>query len=169
MSILKIVKYGDPVLKKKCKPVESVTPEIKKLASDMLDTMYANSGIGLAACQVGVPLRICVIDTKPGGNKKPIVLINPRIISTKGTLQEEEGCLSFPSIVTAIKRYKEVKVNAINEDGLPVVVDGQDLLSRALQHEIDHLDGKVFISRLPFFDSLKMKYIIAKRKKQGNW
>lgn len=169
MSILKIYKYGEPVLKKKCLPVKEITPEIKKLAADMLETMYANMGVGLAACQVGVPDRICVIDIRPEGKRKPIVLINPKIIDKSGKMLEEEGCLSFPGIVARIKRYKNVKVSAVNENGLPVIVEGEYLLSKALQHEIDHLDGKVFISRLPIYKKLQVQYQIRKRKKLGEW
>jgi peptide deformylase len=169
MSMLKIRKYGDPVLRKKCRHIDEITLEVAKLASDMLETMYANRGVGLAACQVGVPVRMCVIDVRPEGNKKPLILINPRIISKKGVFTEVEGCLSFPGIAAEIKRHRHVKVNAINEKGLPVVIEGRDLLSKALQHEIDHLDGKVFIARLPLLKKFRVQYEIRKRKKAGQW
>ncbi|MBN1622185.1 MAG: peptide deformylase [Endomicrobiales bacterium] len=169
MSILKIRKYGDSVLRKKCKPIKQITPEIKKLISDMFDTMYANSGVGLAASQVGVPLRLLIIDTKPAGKKQPLVLINPRIIRKSGKIYEVEGCLSFPGIATEIKRYKNVTVNAINEEGLPIIVEGKELLSRAIQHEIDHLEGIVFTKRMPLLKRFKIQYEIRKRKKQGMW
>ncbi|MCB4792109.1 MAG: peptide deformylase [Elusimicrobia bacterium] len=169
MSILKIYKYGEPILKKKCLPVKEITPEIKKLAGDMLETMYINNGVGLAASQVGVPDRICVIDVRPEGKRKPLVLINPKITDKSGKMLEEEGCLSFPGIAASIKRHKNVKVSAINENGMPVIVEGAGLLSKALQHELDHLDGKVFISRLPIYKKLHVQYLIRKRKKLGEW
>ena len=169
MSVLKICKYGEPVLKKKCIPVKEITPEIKKLIVDMLETMYANLGLGLAANQVGALDRICVIDVRPEGKRKPIVLINPKIVEKKGVVTEEEGCLSFPGIAAEIKRNRNVKVAAINENGMPIVVEGRDMLSKALQHELDHLDGVVFISKLPFYKKLKVQYEIRKRKKNGEW
>lgn len=167
--MLKICKYGDPVLKKKAKPVKEIDEKIKKLISKMLNTMYAAPGIGLAANQVGVPIQLCVIDVKPEGKKNPLVLINPKIVYKKDKLYEEEGCLSFPGLMAKVKRYREVKVEAINERGLPVQIEATDLLSRALQHEIDHLNGKVFVDRLPFFTRLKLKRIIKLLKREGRW
>lgn len=169
MSVLKICKYGDPVLRKKCKPVSELNPELNKLITNMLDTLYAVPGVGLAANQVGVPLRVCVIDVKPGGRKQPLVLINPVIRDKKGKVVEEEGCLSFPGLSAKVKRFKDVRVEAVNEHGMPVVIEGSDLLARALQHEIDHLEGKAFIDYLTLFRKLKLKAEIRKRKKEGNW
>lgn len=169
MSILKICKYGDPVLKKKCKPVAELNQDIKKLAADMLETMYAAPGAGLAANQVGVPLRMCVIDVKPDGRRQPLVLINPVIKEKKGRMTDDEGCLSFPGISAMVKRFRNIKVEAVNEKGMPVVVEGSDLLARALQHELDHLDGKVFIDYLTLFKKMQIKSEIRKRKKAGTW
>jgi peptide deformylase len=169
MSVLKIHKYGEPVLKKKCLPVKEITPQIKELIADMLETMYANMGLGLAANQVGALDRICVIDVRPEGKRKPIVLINPKIVEKKGVVTEEEGCLSFPGIAAEIKRNRNVKVSAINETGMPIVVEAKDMLSKALQHELDHLDGIVFINKLPFYKKIKVQYEIRKRKKNGEW
>ena len=149
MSILKIHKIGDPILKKKCKPVEVVTTEIKELAASMLETMYAAPGVGLAASQVGVPVRMCVIDIRPEGKRTPIVLINPKITLKKGKILEEEGCLSLPGINAKVKRFSDVTVEAVNENGFPITVSGNGFLSRAMQHELDHLDGILFIDRMP--------------------
>ena len=169
MSVVEIRKYPDPRLRKKCKPVVEITPEIYKLIANLIDTMYSESGVGLAASQVGVPLRICVIDVRPGGKNKPYILINPQITKKKGVLMEHEGCLSFPGVSQIVKRARNVRVEAINEKGIPVVIEGDELLGRALQHEIDHLDGKVFIQRMPLWKRIKVLLEIKKRKKAGLW
>ena len=122
MSILHIKKLGDPILKRKCKPVKEITPEIKQLAADMLETMYAAPGVGLAAPQIGLPIRMVVIDVRHEGRRSPLVLINPKIVSKKGKMLEEEGCLSLPGIVADVKRYEDVTVEAVNENGFPVAV-----------------------------------------------
>jgi peptide deformylase len=169
MAILKIRKYGDPVLRQKSKPVKEINKEIKKLIEDMFETMYAAPGIGLAACQVGHALKLCVIDAKPEGKRTPMVFINPKIVFKKGKAIEEEGCLSFPGLTQAIKRYKNIRVEAINEKGFPVVVEADDMLSRVIQHEFDHIDSKVFLDRLSWWKRLKAEKEIKKRIKQGNW
>ncbi|MBN1822805.1 MAG: peptide deformylase [Endomicrobiales bacterium] len=169
MSLLEIRKFPEPVLKKKCKNVAELTPKVEKLIRDMFETMYFASGVGLAASQVGVPLRICVIDTRPRGKKQPMVLINPKLVSKKNKIYEEEGCLSFPGIVARIKRHKDVKVEAVDEKGMPVVIEGSGLLGRAIQHEMDHLDGKVFIDYLPWWTRRRIRGEIKKRKKEGTW
>ena len=169
MSELNVVKYGDPILRKKCQPVKEITPEIKQLITDMLETLYAYRGVGLAAPQVGLPVRLCVIDVRPEGKRQPMVLINPVIVACKGSSKAIEGCLSLPGLSTMIKRFETVRVNAINQDGFPVVIEGKDLLARALQHELDHLDGKVLLSRIPVYQKLKIQYLIRKLKKQGKW
>ena len=167
MSLRKILKYGDPVLKKKCSPVESIDADIQKLIQDMFATMYHAPGIGLAANQVGIPLSLAVIDIQPGGKKSPVVLINPKIIQLKGSLTEEEGCLSIPGLLSKVKRYSYVKVSALNEKGFPITVVGQGLMARALQHETDHLNGKFYLDRLSLFRRLKMYSAIRKAKKQN--
>jgi len=170
MSILHIKKLGDPVLKKKGKPVKEITPEIKQLACDMLETMYAAPGVGLAACQVGVPVRIVVIDVKPEGMRAPMVLINPRIVAKSGKTLEEEGCLSLPGINAKVKRFSDVTVEAVNEKGFPVSVTGKKgILSRALQHELEHLEGKVFIDNLSWFKKQKIMSEIRKKRKLEGW
>jgi peptide deformylase len=171
MAILEIKKYPDKILKKKCKPVKDITPEIKKLIKDMFDTMYTAPGVGLAASQVGIPLRICVIDPSPSSSasRQPLALINPKIVQKRLQRTEEEGCLSLPGLSRKVKRFGKVVVEAVNEKGLPIVVEGNEMLARVLQHEIDHLDGIIFIDYLPWWQKIKVKREISKRKKQGTW
>lgn len=142
--ILKIVTEGDPVLREQAKPISKITKRIKKLAKDMLDTMYNANGVGLAAPQVGISERIVVIDIGKG----PIVLINPEIIATQGEEKDTEGCLSIPGRNEYVTRAAHVKVSALNLDGDMVKIEGSGLLARALQHEIDHLNGILFIDYL---------------------
>ena len=169
MALLKIVTYGNPILLKKTASVNTVDKEIKKLIGDMFETMYAAPGVGLAANQVGVPLNLCVMDISPQGKSGPIVLINPWLKQKKGRMYEEEGCLSLPGIFVKIPRWEWVKVAGIDERGLPVEIEGEGLLARALQHELDHLSGKLLFDRVGFWKSLKLKRQIRKLKKEGKW
>lgn len=164
-----ICHYGDPVLRRKCATVKEITPELRTLARDLLETMYAAPGVGLAANQVGVPVRLCVVDVMPKGKRQPLVLINPVVTSGEGVLDDEEGCLSFPGLVATVKRRDKVRVTAINEMGLPIIVDADGWLSRALQHEIDHLNGTVFIDHVSSKERKLIDKVIAARKKQGTW
>lgn len=148
MSIRKIVKYGDPILRQKSKEISKVSKKIKTLAEDMIDTMYANRGVGLAAVQVGELLRMFVIDVSgPDERYNPIVLINPKLIKKDTPVACSEGCLSFPEVFTDVRRYANVTFKALDMHGKPFIIEGKDgeLLARALQHENDHLDGIVFI------------------------
>lgn len=140
MALRNIRKEGDPVLGKKCRPVEEMTPKIHQLISDMLDTMYEAFGVGLAAPQVGILKRIVVIDVGDG----PMVLINPEIIETDGEQTGDEGCLSVPGMAGTVTRPNYVKVKALNEDMEEVELEGTELLARAFCHELDHLDGKMY-------------------------
>ncbi len=142
MAKLKIVKLGDDTLRRICRPVDRITPRILTLLDDMLETMHAADGVGLAAPQVGVLRRIAIVEVEEG---QPIELINPRIIAFAGEQQEQEGCLSIPGKWGTTKRPKHVTVEAVNREGKTFQVTGSDLLARALCHEIDHLDGKLFI------------------------
>ena len=142
MAKLHIVKLGDEVLRKTARPVETITPRILTLLDDMLETMHAACGVGLAAPQVGVLRRICVIEVEEG---HPIELINPKIIAYSGEQEAEEGCLSIPDKWGITKRPMHVTVRAMNRDGESFDITGSDLLARAFCHEIDHLDGKLFI------------------------
>lgn len=151
MSIRKIVKYGDPILRQKSKEVSKISKKIKILAEDMIDTMYANRGVGLAAVQVGELLRMFVIDVSgPDERYNPIVLINPKLIKKDTPVACSEGCLSFPEVFTDVRRYANVTFKALDMHGRPFIIEGKDgeLLARALQHEYDHLDGIMFIDHV---------------------
>ena len=145
MAIRNIVKYGDETLRKVCRPVEEITPRILTLLDDMAETMRAANGCGLAAPQVGVLRRIAVVETEPG---QLIELINPKIIAFAGEQREQEGCLSIPEKWGITVRPAHVTVRATNRRGEEFEVTGSDLLARALCHEIDHLDGKLFVDKV---------------------
>ncbi len=142
MAKLKIVKVGDDILRKKCRPVEEITPKILRLLDDMAETMRAAEGVGLAAPQVGVLRRIVVIEVEPGNL---IELINPKIIAFAGEQDGNEGCLSVPNTWGTVKRPMHVTVRATNRHGEEFEISGSELLARAFCHEIDHLDGKLYI------------------------
>ena len=141
MAKLKIVKYGDETLRKVCRPVDKITPRIITLLDDMLETMHAADGVGLAAPQVGVLRRIVVIEVEEG---EVYELINPKIIAYAGEQQEQEGCLSNPGQAGITKRPKAVTVRALDRNGKEFELRGTDLLARAICHECDHLDGKLY-------------------------
>ncbi len=148
MTVKKIVKYGTPSLREKSKEVHKISKKVQILVEDLYDTMYAANGVGLAAPQIGENLRVFVIDvgTDPK-TMNPITFINPKIIKKEGAINSYEGCLSFPDAYTNVRRYKSVKVKALNIKGKPFVMEINDgsLLARAIQHEFDHLDGILFI------------------------
>lgn len=169
MTRLKIVTYGDSVLQKKVKPVAKIDKDIIRLIKDMFETMYMAPGIGLSANQVGVSVNLCVIDVMPNGKSQPMVLINGHIKEKKGRIFEEEGCLSLPGILTKVHRSSWVKACGINEKGLPVEIIGEGLLARALQHELDHLAGKLLIDRVGIIKKVRVKRQIKKLKKDGLW
>src|SRR5580692_8963831 len=168
--ILKIVKYPEPVLSQPGEPVTEFNNELRKLVSDMFETTYAAQGVGLAAPQVGVSKRITTIDVSMGKDPKDrLVLVNPEIISSEGKLYEEEGCLSFPDIREKIVRAAKVRIRAQDEYGKWFEMDGEELLSRAFQHEIDHLDGILFIFRMsPLKRNLNLRKI-RKLQNEGEW
>ena len=148
MSIKKIVKHGDETLRRHSKEVSKISKKIQTLVHDLLDTMYAQNGVGLAEPQIGENLRVFVIDVSTGNQPlNPIVFINPKIISKSGSCSSYEGCLSFPEAYTDVKRYSDVTVKALNIHGKPFILEGKNgsLLARAIQHEFDHLDGILFI------------------------
>jgi peptide deformylase len=167
---LTIVKYPEPVLEQPGEPVTEFNAELRKLVSDMFETTYASQGIGLAAPQVGVSKRITVIDLSMGKDpKQKLVLINPEIIVSEGRQYEEEGCLSFPEIREKIVRASKVRIRAQDAHGKWFEMDGNELLARAFQHEIDHLDGIVFLFRMsPLKRSLSLRRI-RKMQKEGTW
>lgn len=159
MSVLDIHVLGSPVLRQPTQPVGAVTPELLRLVDDMFQTMYVAKGIGLAAPQVGRRERIAVVDV----DDHPMVLINPEIVSSEGSARGEEGCLSIPEIYGDVERKGRVIVRAIGRDGKEVEIEGTELLARCLQHEIDHLDGKLFLDHLSF---LKRRSALAKWEKE---
>ena len=165
-----IVKYPDPILSQPGEPVTEFNAELRKLVADMFETTYANQGIGLAAPQVGVSKRVTVIDVSMGKDPKDrLVLINPEIIFSEGKLYEEEGCLSFPDIREKVVRAAKVRIRAQDEKGKWFEMDGDDLLARAFQHEIDHLDGVLFLFRMSALKrSLNLRKI-RKMQADGEW
>jgi peptide deformylase len=159
MAILEIKKYPDPILRKKAEEVKEITEEIKKIAQDMIETKRSSQGIGLAAPQVGILKRIIVLRTE----NHPQVLVNPEILEkSKEKEIMEEGCLSFPGLYLKIKRAKRVKVEALDEKGEKIKIQAEGLPARIFQHEIDHLDGILFIDRLSFWQKLKIKNQLKK-------
>jgi peptide deformylase len=168
--ILTIVKYPDPVLAKPGEPVTEFNAELRKLVADMFETMYDEKGIGLAAPQVAVSKRLLVIDLSNGQvEEDKLVLINPEIIYREGKIYEEEGCLSFPEIHEKVQRAAKVRVRAQDEHGKWFEKDGEELLSRCIQHEIDHVDGMQFIYRM---SALKRDMVLRKIRKlirDGQW
>ncbi len=163
MALLDIKKYPEKILKQKAAPIENIDDRTQQLVEDMVNTMYAASGIGLAANQVGIPQRLCVIDTSQREEKGSlIVLINPLILEVEGSVEAEEGCLSIPGCSTMIKRAEKVHVRGLTIDGKPIEIEGTGLLARALQHEIDHLDGLLIFDRM---SPIKRKFFKRRYKK----
>lgn len=154
---------GDPVLRKKTREVEAFDEELAELLDDMAETMYHYDGIGLAAPQIGVDLRVTVIDvTEERDGSGLIELVNPRVVTSSGTIPSEEGCLSIPGVVETIERADEVEVEHLDRSGRPVRLGASELLGRALQHEIDHLEGVLFID---YLGALKRKLVVREFKK----
>jgi peptide deformylase len=147
MAIRNIRKIGDSILNKRAKEITEMTPKIKTLIQDMLDTMYDAYGVGLAAPQVGILKRLIVIDVSEDGDS-PIILINPEILETEGEQVGEEGCLSVPGKSGVVKRPNYAKVKALNENMEEIIVEGTELLARALCHEIDHLNGELYVDKV---------------------
>ena len=168
--ILPIVKFGDDTLRQSARPVENFTADLDALIKDMFETMYAAPGIGLAAPQVGVPLRLFVIDLSVGHDPKGLItLVNPEFIAREGMQLEEEGCLSLPGFNATVARPQRVAVKGVDMTGQERVYEGTGLLARAFQHEMDHLDGRVFVDRLR---GIKRDLIVRRIRKQiraGKW
>ena len=165
-----ILKYGDQVLHGPATPVDALTPEIDHLIEDMIETMYAAPGIGLAAPQIGVPLRVFVVDTSVGRDPSDLlVFINPEFIERDGMQLEEEGCLSVPGFEATVVRPARVVLKGLDRDGTAVQREATGLLARAFQHEMDHLDGTMFVDHLR---GIKRDLIVRKIKKltrAGKW
>lgn len=148
MAVKRVLQYGEKSLREPSKEVHKVSKKIQELVQDLLETMYAKNGVGLAAPQIGVNLRVFVIDVSKNDEPlNPMVFINPKIIKKTGATVAQEGCISFPEAYTDVKRYANVMVKALDKHGRPFVLEAKDgeLLSRAIQHENDHLDGILFI------------------------
>ena len=168
--ILPILKYGDDTLHAPAAPVAAITGEVDRLSGNMIETMYAAPGIGLAAPQVGVPLRIFVVDLSLGHNTKElIVMVNPQFVERDGMQLEDEGCLSVPGFNATVVRPSRVVVKGLDRTGQEHQREGTDLLARAFQHEMDHLDGMLFVDRLR---GIKRDLIVRKIRKltrAGRW
>jgi peptide deformylase len=165
-----ILKYGDTVLHERARPVDAITPDLDRIVQDLVDTMYAAPGIGLAAPQVGIPLRIFVVDLSVGRDPNGlVVMINPEFVRRDGMQLEEEGCLSVPGFNATVVRPSNVVVKGLDRVGQPHEREGTGLLARAFQHEMDHLDGTLFVDRLR---GIKRDLIVRKIKKltrAGKW
>jgi len=149
MAVLEIKKYPDRILREKTSPVTDFGPSLQRLIDDMIETMYAAPGVGLAANQVGVAKQLLVVDVSTKEKSAPlIVLVNPEIIHSEGESAIEEGCLSLPDYTTVIRRAERVRVRGLDRKGRVLEIEGEGLLARALQHEIDHLNGKLIIDRI---------------------
>jgi peptide deformylase len=169
-KIYPIVKYGDPILEKPTAAVKKFDAELEQLAEDMFASMYAAQGVGLAAPQIGLSLRLSVIDVTVGKNPEAkIVIANPEIIHAEGEVREEEGCLSIPGFRGYVMRPQFVTVRAQNVKGETFEIRGENLLARAFCHEIDHLNGVLFLQHLSMLKRDLIKRKIKKLKKQGEW
>ena len=162
MAVLKVRKYGDPVLRRKAEPVKEITPEIRHVLADMVDTMYDETGIGLAAPQVGISLRLMVVADEDA--RAAQALVNPVIADRRGEATAEEGCLSVPGIFAPVTRSEWVRVAAQDVEGHRLTIEARGLRARVLQHEMDHLDGILFIDRL---DAMARDRIKRRIKKEG--
>ena len=163
MAILDILHFPDPRLRIKAKPVEKVDDELRQLIDDMFETMYAAPGIGLAATQVNVHKRVIVIDVSEEKNQ-PLVLVNPEILDKRGTEEMQEGCLSVPDYYDTVRRAEWVRWRALDRDGKPFELETDGLLAVCIQHEIDHLDGKLFVD---YLSELKRNRVRKKLEKQA--
>lgn len=165
-----ILKYGQHLLHEPAAPVEAIDAELQSLIDDMIETMYAAPGIGLAAPQIDVPLRLFVIDLSAGRSARDlIVMINPRFISREGMQTEEEGCLSLPGFNATVVRPARTVIAGLDREGREQTLEAQDLLARAFQHEMDHLDGTLFVDRLRGIKRDMIVRKIQKLRRTGKW
>ena len=173
MAVRPIVKYPDPVLLTPTRLVGEVTDDIRRLVADMWETMYDAPGVGLAANQIGIPLRLAVIDTRDGeetpDKSHKIVLVDPVVLESKGGFSEDEGCLSFPGFTERTETPAWIRVRARDIEGREYEITGEGLFGRALRHETDHLDGVTFIDRLSALKRDLIKRKIRKMRKAGEW
>lgn len=170
MAIRKIELYPSEILRKKAEEVKEFSGELQRLLDDMVETMKHARGAGLAGNQVGVPLRVVIVDLGALEGKEDIkYFINPEVVSEEGSRIDSEGCLSFPQIFVEVKRAKKIKVKALDRDGKPFEIEGEDFLSKALSHEIDHLNGVLMIDHLSPIKREFTKKKIKKMIKKGQW
>jgi len=165
VAVLEIRQYPDPILRQQAKTVENINGDLQHLIDDMLETLYAAPGLGLAAPQVGYSLRLFVYDLSVAEEREkgsPMVLVNPELVSQTGEANEDEGCLSVPEYRESVVRAARVAVRGMDREGREITVEGEGLLAKLLQHEMDHLDGKLFIDRI---SSLKRNIFLRRLKK----
>jgi peptide deformylase len=165
MALREVLQFPDPRLKRVSKPVEEIDDAVRQLAADMLEVMYDEPGIGLAAPQVGESIRLIVVDTEwteEGNEREPLALVNPEILERSGTITWTEGCLSVPDFQSDVERSQKVRVRGLDLDGNERIEEAEDLRAVCLQHEIDHLDGILFIDRI---SRLKRSMYVKKRRK----
>ena len=168
MALLPIRQYPDPVLRRECPPVESFDDELRRLAADMVETMHAAPGIGLAAPQVGIEARLAVVDLSAGEDPEAVhVLVNPRILDTDGSGVELEGCLSIPDLNDKVTRPMRILVEAQDLDGRPMRFEAEEWLARAICHEVDHLDGVLFTDRLRGLRKEKAKRALRRLREES--
>ena len=160
MALKKIIEYPDPILRKKSESVKKVDKEIKQLIEDMAETMYASRGIGLAAIQIGVVKRVIVVNIGEG----LVALVDPEVLKGEGEIQMEEGCLCLPGVMVEVKRSEKIKVKGLNEKDEEIVIDAEGLLARALQHEIDHLNGILIIDKV---SKIRRELLTSKLRKEA--
>jgi peptide deformylase len=167
MAKLEILEFPDPRLRKRAKPVAAVDERIRRLVGDMLETMYAAPGIGLAATQVNVPERVLVIDLSED-QTQPRVFINPEIYERDGVEEMEEGCLSVPGVFDKVRRAERIRVRALDEAGSPFDMAADGLLAVCIQHEVDHLDGRLFVDRLSDLKRQRIRKKLAKNRREAS-
>lgn len=168
MALLPIRLYPDPVLRRRCPPVESFDDDLRRLAADMIETMHAAPGIGLAAPQIGVEARLAVVDLSAGEDPDEVhVLANPRILGAEGSGVELEGCLSIPDLTEKVTRPMRITVEAQDLDGEPMRFEAEDWLARAICHELDHLDGVLFVDRLRGLRREKAKRALRRLREEN--
>jgi peptide deformylase len=170
MAILPVKKYPSPELTTRAEEVSTIDDELRRLVADMVETMYAASGVGLAANQVGVTRRLAVMDVSAGENPDDLyVMINPEIVESDGAESDEEGCLSFPGLTEIVTRPQRVTMRALNLDGKIYTLEGEGLLARAICHEVDHLNGVLFVDRLTGFKKERLRKEIRRNLRSGAW
>ena len=161
---LTVLEYPDPRLRLTARPIKEVRDPIRRLADDMLETMYAERGIGLAATQVGITKRLLVMDVSEGRDE-PLVLINPRILDRSGSIETDEGCLSVPGFYEPVRRAARIKIEYLDREGEPICADWEGLRAVCAQHELDHLDGKLFVDYLSSLKRTRIRKRLEKKRR----